>query len=281
MLLKAVAAFLVLIIVVAGYLFASYRLAVSDAERAWTEIARTAVPPPGVFDPAMVSGLPEVAQRYFLHAIAPGTPLKTTVELRLKGVFLLGDKNSSQSYDMEARQILAPPDKFVWMPVLRSGPLTITGSDAVLDGRAWMRFWIASLFPVADIPTSPDLVCSAQFRSAIESIWAPAAILPRDGIAWKAVGPDTASVTIDLPGGPVVLQFTLDQAGALKAVVGLRWSDANPQKRFQLQPFGGTMEEEATFDGYTIPSVVKVGNMFGTADYFAFYQAQILQAVYK
>ena len=281
MLLKAVAVFLVLIIVVVGYLFASYRLTMGETERAWTEIAQDAVPPSGVFDRALVWGRPVVALRYFLHAFAPVTPLKTTVELQLKGVFLLGDKNSSQSYDMEARQILAPPDKFVWMPVLRSGPLTITGSDAVLDGRGWTRFWIASLLPVADVATSSDLVRSAQFRSAIESIWTPAAILRRDGIAWKAVGPDTASVTIDLPSGPVVLQLTVDQAGALKAVVGLRWSDANPQKRFQLQPFGGTMEEEATFDGYTIPSVVKVGNMFGTADYFAFYQAQILQAVYK
>ena len=166
MLLKAVAVFLVLIIVVVGYLFASYRLAMGEAERAWTEIAQAAVPPSGVFDPAMVSGLPEVAQRYFLHAIAPGTPLKTTVELRLKGVFLLGDKNSSQSYDMEARQILAPPGRFVWMPVLRSGLLTITGSDAALDDRAWTRFWIASLLPVADVATSSDLVRSAQFRSA-------------------------------------------------------------------------------------------------------------------
>lgn len=281
MLLKAVAVFLVLIIVVAGHLYASYRLAMGDAERAWTEIARAAIPPPGGFDPAMVSGLPEVAQRYFLHAIAPGTPLRTTVELRLEGVFLLGDKNSNQSYDMEARQILAPPDRFVWMPVLRSGPLTITGSDAALDGRAWTRFWIASLLPVADVATSPDLVRSAQFRAAIESIWTPAAILPRDGIAWKAVGPDTASVTIDLPGGPVVLQLTVDQAGALKQVAGLRWSNANPRKLFQLQPFGGTMEEEATFEGYTIPSVVSVGNMFGTGEYFPFYRAQILQAVYK
>jgi hypothetical protein len=63
--------------------------------------------------------------------------------------------------------------------------------------------------------------------------------------------------------------------------VGRRWSDANPQKLFRLQPFGGTVEEEATYGGYTIPSAVKVGNMFGTADYFAFYRAQILQAAYR
>jgi hypothetical protein len=67
----------------------------------------------------------------------------------------------------------------------------------------------------------------------------------------------------------------------MRQVVGMRWSDANSSKRFQLQPFGGTMEQEATFDGYTIPSMVRVGNMFGTDDYFPFYEARVLRAIYR
>ena len=281
MFLKAVGIVFALLILAGGYLFLSYRRSAEDTDRAWAEIAAAARPPVALFDPATVSHLPEVARRYFLHAIAPGTPLRTTVELRLKGTFLLGDRTSSQRYDMEASQILAPPNQFVWTPILRSGLLTIAGSDGLIDGKAWTRFWIASLLPVANVPSSADLVRSAQFRSAIEGIWAPASLLPRDGIVWKAAGPNTASVTIDLPHGPIVVALTMDSTGALIEVVGMRWSDANPQKLFQLQPFGGTIEREATFEGYTIPSVVMVGNMFGTSDYFPFYRAQVLQAIYR
>lgn len=95
----------------------------------------------------MVEGLPEALQRYFTHAIAPGTPLKTTVELEMRGTFLLGDRAKFQTYEMEARQILASPDQFVWIPSLRSGPVHITGSDALVGGEAWTRFWINSLMP--------------------------------------------------------------------------------------------------------------------------------------
>lgn len=281
MLLKAVGIAFVLLIVAGGYLVLSYRRSADDTEQAWAAIATAALPPDTLFEPAMVSHLPEVVQRYFLHAIAPGTPLRTTVQLQLKGTFLLGDGTNSQLYDMEASQILAPPNQFVWTPTLRSGLLTITGSDALVDGKAWTRFWIASLLPVANVPSSADLVRSAQFRAAIEGIWAPASLLPRDGIIWKATGPNTASVTMELSEGPIVAELTMDRTGALTEIVGQRWSNANPHKLFRLQPFGGTMEREATFEGYTIPSVVTVGNMFGTDDYFPFYRAQILQAVYR
>ena len=40
------------------------------------------------------------------------------------------------------------------------------------------------------------------------------------------------------------------------------------------------MEEEATFSGYTIPSVVHVGNHYGNDDYFPFFNARVLRAIY-
>ena len=37
----------------------------------------------------MLAHLPEVAQRYFARAIAPGTPLFRTVRLEMQGSFIL------------------------------------------------------------------------------------------------------------------------------------------------------------------------------------------------
>jgi hypothetical protein len=70
-----------LIVGAAALAFWSYRQASDEAERALAAIAGRAKPPIGTFDLTMVAGLPEIAQRYFAHAIAPGTPLRTTVQL--------------------------------------------------------------------------------------------------------------------------------------------------------------------------------------------------------
>ena len=89
----------------------------------------------------MVAGLPEIARRYFEHAIAPGTPLHTAVRLKMRGTFLLDDKGRHQRYAMEAQQILRPPSAFVWIPRLKSRSMYITGSDSLVDETASTCFW--------------------------------------------------------------------------------------------------------------------------------------------
>lgn len=262
------------VIAVATALVASW-IQARDAEAAFDQIEGAATPPTAVFDEALLADLPEVARRYFLHAIAPGTLLRTTVRLRMEGQFLLGDKTKSQTYAMTASQILAPPDRFVWIPRMTSGPIEITGSDGLTDD-AWTRFWLNRILPVVNLKGGADLTRSALSRPALEAIWAPASLLPQNGAVWEQIGQDTARVTFNTGIEPVDL--TLGPDGTVLKVVTMRWSDANAEKAFHLQPFGGTMEEEATFEGFTIPSRIAVGNHFGTGDYLAFFQARIIDA---
>lgn len=262
---------------------AAYRWAGARAEdRTWAAISAAADRSPERFNPAMLDGLPEPARRYLAHAIAPGTPLRTTVELEMRGTFLLGDdRASAQPYAMTASQILAPPDAFVWRPRMRSGAMTITGSDGLQVGEAWTRFWLLGLIPVANVRSrGEDLVRSASFRSAMEGIWAPATFLPLNGAHWRELGSDRARVTVPTGAGPISLDLTLAPDGRVTEITGQRWSNANPEKRFRFQPFGGTMEAEATFGGFTVPSRVKVGNHHGTPDYLPFFQVELTAACY-
>jgi hypothetical protein len=166
----------------------AYRLGTAEAEEAYRSLLARPDPPTRLFHPDQVADLPEVAQRYFRHAIAPGTPLYSVAELEMQGTFLLGDKHKFQRYDMSARQVLRPPDQFVWVPRLRSGATTIIGSDGLVSGEAWTRFWLFGLIPVANTKSSPDLVQSAQFRAAVEgALWVPTALLPENGVKWEQV----------------------------------------------------------------------------------------------
>jgi hypothetical protein len=264
-----------------GLAYVSYRDAMAEAEQAWRDIASRAAPSPTSFDPALVAGEPEVARRYFSHAIAPGTPLASTAELEMRGTFLLGSKAKHQSYAMRARQILRPPFEFVWMPVLKSGAMTITGSDALVGGKAWTRFWLAGLIPVADARTSSDMLRSAAFRAAMEGLWVPSSLLPQNGVGWEQVGPDRARLTIRRTEPHIVVDLLLAEDGAVREVVGQRWSNANPEQRFRQQPFGGTAQGEAVFSGYRIPARLHVGNHYGTEEYLPFFQAEIIGAKHQ
>lgn len=259
--------------------YISYRSGMARADEARAAIARSHSTV-ARFDPAMVASLPEIARRYFRHAIAPGTPLRTTADIEMDGTFLLGDKNKHQAYSMRARQMLRPPFAFVWMPTLKSGAMTITGSDGLVDGEARTRFWLMGIVPVASVKTTPDVVRSATFRAAVEGLWVPASLLPQNGAIWEQLSSNRARVTMGSATPEITFELTIGADGAVEEVVGQRWSNANPQNRFQLQPFGGTIEGEGTFGGYTIPAQLNVGNHYGTDDYLPFFQANLTSVRY-
>lgn len=261
---------------------ARYRSAMAAGQQAFDSISFPKRPTTQRFDPAEVATLPEVAQRYFTHAIAPGTPLYSVALLEMKGNFLLGDKDKAQTYSMKAREVIRFPDEFVWLPRMSSGMLTVSGSDGLAGGSAWTRFWIGGTIPVAQVESSPDMVRSAGFRGAAEAaLWLPPSLLPSRGAMWEAAGPDQARVTVTGGGHPVTLLLTLAPDGAVREVVGERWSNANQDKVFRLQPFGGIFSAERRFGGFTIPSEVAMGNHFGTPDYLPFFQARITGASYR
>jgi hypothetical protein len=136
------------------------------------------------------------------------------------------------------------------------------------------------LIPVANVGTSPDVIRSAQFRAASEGMWVPASLLPQNGVRWDQAGADKARVTITRVSPAITLELTLGKDGAVREVVGQRWSNANAEKQFRLQPFGGTVEAERRFGGFTIPARVSIGNHYGTEDYLPFFQAEIIEASY-
>jgi hypothetical protein len=91
-------------------------------------------------------------------------------------------------------------------------------------------------------------------------------------------GANTARLRIQGTDPEIVLELTLGADGAVREIAGQRWSNANPENIFRLQPFGGTVSAERGFEGYTIPSSLEVGNHFGTSDYLPFFRVQVVSA---
>ena len=55
--------------------------------------------------------------------------------------------------------------------------------------------------------------------------------------------------------------------GKLDEVHALRWTDANLEKMYRLQRFGGRMLQMGQFGDFPIPLRVELGNHFGIPDY--------------
>ena len=87
------------------------------------------------FDPAAIMELPEPARRWLGHAIAPGTPLWSSVELTMHGQIKLG-----RWRPFTARQVLTPPDGYLWAARTRLAGLPVTGYDRLASGGGEMRW---------------------------------------------------------------------------------------------------------------------------------------------
>ena len=222
----------------------------------------------------MVADLPEPARRYFRFTISDGTPLYTVATLKMQGRFSLGSKAAPNYMDMSAMQVLAAPDGFVWKMSGQSGLMRISGSDS----GAWTRFWLLGLAPVARFGGNLDHKRSAFGRYIAEAVfWTPAALLPGPHVTWERVSENTARVEVNHDGLEQAVDITVDNDGRPTQVKFPRWSDANPAKVHQIQPFGGHLSAFKDFDGFRLPTHVEAGNFFGTDNYFPFFIADVTE----
>ena len=68
----------------------------------------------------------------------------------------------------------------------------MSGSNGLVDGVAWTRFWLLTN-PTADQWSgTPDIAGSAVGHAIGETLWVPAALLPADGFTWEPVDAERA-----------------------------------------------------------------------------------------
>jgi len=215
------------------------------------ELWNSAVPQTRIFRPDSLSGLPEGPRRYLEHAIAPGTPLASAVRLRMHGEIKLGGW-----LPFTAEHVIHWPRGSIWKATVRRGGMPIRGFDRLVDGQAAMRWKLFGLIPVMTA-AGPDITRSGAGRMMAESVWLPPALLPPEA-SWGA-----QQVHLVVAGETVDLKLEVDGQGRLNALRLSRWG--NPEgKDFRYVDFGGVVEDEATFAGYTVPSRVRIGYHAGT-----------------
>ncbi len=254
----------------------------AELDRIWMELISVGEGVAEVtFEPAMVEDLPEPARRFFLHAIAPGTPLAGAVELDMTGsIALVPDE---EPLSLEARQVLAPPHGFIWLAVAGGGLARIRGYDRYSDGRGEMRWQLFGFVPVVQAE-GEGVTRSAAGRLGMEAVLVPATLIPGspfapEGLRWEEV--DEHRARFHFPVGTEVVEATLevDAEGRPLRIEALRWADdAEEGREPGYERFVVEMAGELSADGYTLPALMEAGWRLGAPDEFRFFGAELERA---
>jgi hypothetical protein len=225
--------------------------------------------PDQTFVPAMVSTLPEAAQRLLLHAIAPGVPLWRSVELRMRGEIRLGRWRR-----FTARQVLTPGVGFVWAATAKFYGLPVSGYDRYNAGTGAMRWRLLGVVPVLTA-TGPDITRSAAGRLAAEAMFVPTTF---DLASWAdGPTPDVARRTWRVGDHQDAVDLQVASDGTLRAVTMQRWGQAGKAPA-QRRPFGVSMLAEHRLTGLAIP--VRFTGWWDTPGDGDFFRAEITAAAF-
>lgn len=209
----------------------------------------------GVFSYRLIEDQPEPVQRYFRHALAPGTPLARSVRLRMHGRIRVNGW-----LPFRAEQVIVDGRGFLWRARAARG--LVSGYDVCDRGRAEQRFSLFGFIPVMRA-VGPDVTRSAMGRAVAELSLLPSALLPSRGVSWAAPDSDHVIATVRAEGHTVPLTLAIDEEGAVRELSLPRWGNPGGGA-YEEVPFGLYFETDRTFDGVTIPCIGRAGWWFGT-----------------
>jgi hypothetical protein len=257
----------------------------------------SATPTGLVFSPDKLSHLPEPAKRYLEHAIAPGTKIAAAVRWKMHGEIKL-----KKWIPFTAEQVVCWEHGLIWSATAwMNSFLPIIGSDSpeerlrqrIIDGIGAMQWKLLGLFPVMTA-SGADITRSSIGRLQSESVCLPS-VFCGDDVLWTSM--ESLDLDSNLHSSFVVqgeraeLDFTIDRTGRLKTFKLPRWGNPDGSE-FRDVDFGGILEEEGTFCGYTIPTRLRIGWYFGTVGVASplekrfesegeFFRATIDDAIYR
>ena len=241
------------------------------------------------FSSDKIAHLPEAARPYLEHSIAPGTKLASAVRLKMHGEIKL-----KKWIPFIAEQVICWEHGLIWSATAwMNSFLPIVGSDRVIDGVGAMQWKLLGLFPVMTADGA-DIIRSSIGRLQSESLCLPS-VFYRDDVLFTstALSPLDSNLhsSFEVQGEQAELDFTIvgkaspleNQTGRLKTFKLSRWGNPDGTE-FRYVDFGGTLEDDRTFCGYTIPTHLRIGWYFGSNRFESegeFFRATIDDAIYR
>ena len=180
-----------------------------------------------------------------------------------------------------AEEVIRWDRGMIWSATVLKNGIPIRGSDRIVDGEGSMQWKLLGIFPVM-AAAGPDITRSAIGRVQVESIWLPS-VLCHPEVVWTETDRSHPHARFTMLGRTAELDLAVEDNGRVTRASLPRWG--NPEgAAFHDVNFGGVLEAEGTFEGYTIPTRIRAGWYFGTDRFESdgeFFRATIDQANFR
>ncbi len=182
-----------------------------------------ATPPtrPQRYDEEELKTLPPVVRRYFSQALNPNQPLVRRLYLEQTGTFNRSSTVMVEQWEpFTARQRVATKRPgFVWDAAIRVSPgITVRVVDAYVAGVGSLQPSVFGLIDVGGSEGNADIARGELIRYFAEAVWYPTALLPSQGVLWKAVDELSAQATLTDGSLTVSLLFSFNADGMVERI---------------------------------------------------------------
>ena len=154
--------------------------------------------------------LPAPVQRYFRNVLKDGQPIITKASLQQKGKMYLSEEKASP---FTADQIVTTnPPGFLWNADVAMMPVFSTFvHDAYINGLGILQASLIGIVNVVHLENRKNVGEGELYRYLAEGTWYPTALLPSQGVEWKAVDDSTAIASLRDNGHNIWIKFYFNE----------------------------------------------------------------------
>ncbi len=149
------------------------------------------------YDEHELEGLPAPVKRYFRSVLKDGQPIIAAATVEHVGTFNLNPTDEQWKPFTSKQRVVTRRPGFVWNARIAMVPgIAVYVHDAYVDGEGTLNPAILGLFSLAGKIDASDLAQGEFVRFFAETAWYPTALLPSQGVHWKAVDDHFATATL-------------------------------------------------------------------------------------
>jgi len=214
-------------------------------------------PSPSRFDAHELEGLPAPVQRYFRAVLADGQPIIAAAHIEMTGTINLSATAEQWKPFTSSQRVVTRKPGFLWNAKVDMFPgIPALVEDSYIAGQGRLNAKVLGWMVVADLHGNGEIARGEFMRYFAEAAWYPTALLPSQGVRWKAV--DDASASATIVDGPITLTLLVrfDDAGLITSVrADARGAGVGKDGVMVMLPWDCRLSDYRPQDGMLVPMV--------------------------
>jgi hypothetical protein len=198
--------------------------------------------------------------RYFRLVLRDGQSLIRSARFAQIGQLRIS-MSSDRWSSFTARQTVAPFSVgFLWDAKVHVAPLLhVRVRDAYVAAQGRGAVSLLSAIELKAEAGGAELNAGELYRFLAEAVWYPTALLPREGLAWRAIDKNKALVTLTHAGTTVSVEFRFNDLGEVTSIYAPGRPLQLPEGGYEVTPWEGRVRGYEEHAGMRIPTEAEVG----------------------